>query len=97
MLQVLEACRAERQLQDVQQAQRQHPSWLAEAEGPVVFGGGAAVVCAYAISMYTIYHVARAYKKLELKVRLPPPLMRVDSFQQHHVKPLHASSPSRSR
>lgn len=70
-LQVLEACQASLQLQGAQQAQRRHPAWLAKAERPVLLGGSGAVVCAYCIIMYTIYHVARAYKKLELKV-CPP-------------------------
>eukprot|EP00892_Ulva_mutabilis_P009433 jgi/Ulvmu1/6862/UM031_0067.1 len=66
---VLERCQTERQLQGAQQAQRRHPRWLAEGETPVLLGGAAAVVAAYCISMYTIYHVARAYKRLELKLR----------------------------
>lgn len=48
--------------------QRQHPPWLANARIPVLIGGHIGFVSAYFIGLFTIFHVAAAYKKLELKV-----------------------------
>lgn len=67
-VQVLAGCQTAAMLQAAQDDSG-HPRWLARAETPVLIGGFAAVVTAYAISMYTIYHVAKAYKKLEIRVR----------------------------
>lgn len=72
-VQVLTACQTASLLQLAQDSQA-HPRWLADAETPVLIGGFAAVIMAYCISMYTVYHVAKAYKRLELRVRLPPRL-----------------------
>eukprot|EP00892_Ulva_mutabilis_P009432 jgi/Ulvmu1/6861/UM031_0066.1 len=65
---VLAACRTARALQAAQ-GEQQHPRWLADAREPVLIGGFAAVISAYCISMYTIYHVARAYKHLEVRLK----------------------------
>lgn len=67
MVQTVAACRTARTLFGAQQ-EEPHPEWLRDSRTPVLVGGFAAVIIAYCISMYTIYHVARAYKKLELKV-----------------------------
>jgi hypothetical protein len=47
------------------------PAWLENARIPVLVGGHVGFIAAYVIGLFTIFHVARAYKKLEIKVRLP--------------------------
>lgn len=68
-LQVVERCGAVDQLA-TSQAEYDHPSWLANAQTPVLVGGYIGFLLAYILALYTIFHVARAYKKLELKVCL---------------------------
>eukprot|EP00892_Ulva_mutabilis_P002674 jgi/Ulvmu1/12407/UM009_0056.1 len=65
---VLAACETASGLEALQDEQP-HPQWLADARSPVLIGGFAAIIAAYCISMYTIYHVARAYKGLELRLK----------------------------
>lgn len=52
------------------QVERKRPPWLANARVPVLVGGNIGFTVAYFIGLYTIFHVAQAYKKLELKVCL---------------------------
>ena len=54
------------------QAEFDHPDWLANAKHPILVGGHIGFLVAYCLGLYTIFHVARAYKKLELKVRKLP-------------------------
>ena len=44
--------------------------WVVNSRVPVLIGGHVGFLLAYFLGLYTIFHVARAYKKLELKVRL---------------------------
>lgn len=61
------------------QVEYEHPEWLANARAPVLAGGYIGFLVAYCVGLYTIFHVARAYKKLELKVHLRP-LSSVQAF-----------------
>jgi hypothetical protein len=47
-----------------------HPEWVTKARTPVLVGGYLGIIVGYVLSLYTIFHVARAYKKLEMKVCL---------------------------
>jgi hypothetical protein len=59
------------QLQNgILRVESEHPPWLANAKVPVLVGGNIGFTVAYFIALYTIYHVAKAYKKLELKVNI---------------------------
>lgn len=72
------------------QVERHHPPWLENARIPVLVGGNIGFVVAYFVGLYTIFHVAQAYKKLDLKVstassimsplfRLHPPCLHLQS------------------
>ena len=45
-------------------------AWVGNSRMPVLIGGHVGFIVAYCLGLYTIFHVARAYKKLELKVCL---------------------------
>ena len=64
---MLKRC-ADVQLLESSQAEFDHPDWLANAKHPVSIGGHIGFVVAYCLVLYTIFHVARAHKKLEFKV-----------------------------
>jgi hypothetical protein len=66
-LQVVRRCAEAEQLAG-SQTEYDHPDWLANARVPVLLGGYIGFILAYFLSLYTIFHVAKAYKKLELKV-----------------------------
>ena len=46
-----------------------HPEWLSRAHVPIMVGGHIGFSVAYLVGLYTIFYVARSYKRLELKVR----------------------------
>ena len=47
-----------------------HPQWLEDARWPVLIGGYIGFIVAYCVGLYTIFNVAKSYKKLQMKVRL---------------------------
>ena len=49
-------------------SQRGTPAWISQGRVPVLVGGHLAFIVSYFLGLYTIFHVAKAYKKLELKV-----------------------------
>lgn len=66
-MQVVQRCAGVQQLES-SQVETDHPDWLANARVPVLVGGYIGFLVAYCVGLYTIFHVAQAYKKLELKV-----------------------------
>ena len=70
-MQVADSCEA------VQESD-QTPEWIANGRIPVLVGGHFAFIVSYILGLYTIFHVAKAYKKLELKVRLLALLLRFE-------------------
>ena len=70
-VQVAQRCAGVQQL-EASQVEHKHPDWLASARAPVLVGGYIGFPVAYCVGLYTIFHVAKAYKKLDLKVRRRP-------------------------
>jgi hypothetical protein len=52
------------------QSDIQQPKWIANSKIPVLVGGYVGFPMAYLLGLFTIFRVAKAYKKLELKVCL---------------------------
>jgi hypothetical protein len=75
-VQVLQRC-AEVQALEAAQVEHDRPAWLEKGRIPVLVGGHVGFIAAYVIGLFTIFHVARAYKKLEIKVRLPAAVVRL--------------------
>ena len=69
-MQIAGSCEAV-QLLDSAQGEPSNPEWMSNATAPILIGGHIGFVVAYCLGLYTIFHVARAYKKLELKVCFP--------------------------
>lgn len=47
----------------------ENPQWVLDAETPVKVGGKVGFLLAYLLGIYTILHIARAYKRFILSVR----------------------------
>jgi hypothetical protein len=73
-LQIEANCAAVQQLNSTQSDTGQ-PDWVTMARTPILVGGYLGFIVGYVLSLYTIFHVARAYKKLELKVCLHAAIM----------------------
>jgi hypothetical protein len=69
-MQAAQRC-AEVQRLEAAQTEQDTPDWVANARVPVLVGAYVGFIAAYFLGLFTIFHVARAYKKLELKVWLP--------------------------
>jgi hypothetical protein len=69
-MQAAQRCAEVQRLEAAQTAQ-DTPDWVANARVPVLVGAYVGFIAAYFLGLFTIFHVARAYKKLELKVWLP--------------------------
>lgn len=68
-MQIQESCRKIGSLTESQVARTSKTKWLDHSKVPVLVGGHIGFLVAYCIGLYTIYYVARSYKRLELKVR----------------------------
>jgi hypothetical protein len=67
MQQVLAQCQAATMLSDVI-SEGATPRWLTEARLPVIIGGRLAFTAAFLLGLYTIFHVAAAYKRFNKRV-----------------------------
>ena len=68
------------------------PKWITNGRTPVLVGGHFAFIISYFLGLYTIFHVARAYKKLELKVRLLALLLQYEQHFTTECRRLYACS-----
>jgi hypothetical protein len=66
---VVENCAAVEKLTKDQVTTREHPEWLNKSRVPVLIGGYIAFAVAYCLGLYTVWHMARAYKRLEVQAR----------------------------
>jgi hypothetical protein len=64
---VLRRC-AEVQTLSGTQTEQDLPDWLVNSRVPVLVGAYVGFIAAYLLGLFTIFYVARGYKKLEIKV-----------------------------